>query len=154
MIIDLYFKLFDYGWLILPLIMPLLAVFYLMVGQKYIRQNPDLKAGYNRIFFWYGGVASIPFIFMAYEIMVSNLGMIYNLLEPDFINPSVMGTWISSIILDVLFFYWIFFKNGAKMLYSHPGILKIFNKVGFYKMLAFFMPSMQILIFLIYHQAF
>ncbi len=151
MIIKLVFIILDNGGIIFPLIMPIMAVLYRLMGQKHIHKNPKLKGQYNRLALWFGGVGSIPFIFFAYDVEASAMGVIYNLMEPDFVNFAVIGTWASSIMLDLLFIYWIFFKKGAELLYLHPGICGYFNKIIFYKIAAFFMPMLQITAYLAYH---
>ena len=93
-------------------------------SKKYIAQNPELEDGYDNYFKGWLFYGNIPWVIM----MVGNLsGITQNTFEyfnPKAMNPMVLTFHFSIIILWVLSVRWIYFKNGAKFIETHPGLLQ------------------------------
>lgn len=97
-------------------------------SKKYIAQNPELEQGYDMLFKGLITYGNIPWVIM----MIGNLsGMTqygFEYLNPRAMNPMVLAFHLSIILLWVLGIRWIYFKNGAEFMESHPGLLR---KKGF-----------------------
>ena len=91
---------------------------------KYIAQNPELKKGYDKYFKGWMIYGNIPWVIM----MIGNLSGITNntfeYFNPKAMNPMVLIFHFSIIVLWILSVRWIYFKNGAKFIESHPGLLQ------------------------------
>ncbi len=102
-------------------------------SQKYIAEDPTLKKGYDDYFkgiLFYG---NIPWIIMGIGCLTGLTNGIPEYSSPREMNPVVLALDFSIIILWVLSFRWIYFRNGAEFLERHPGIFfrpTILNKNG------------------------
>lgn len=99
-------------------------------SKKHIAENPELKDGYDTYFKGWVIYGNIPWVIM----MIGNLsGITQNTFEyfnPKTLNPMVLVFHFSVIILWILSVRWIYFKNGAEFIETHPGL---FRKSSFSK---------------------
>ena len=93
-------------------------------SKKYILQNPELKEGYDKYFKGWLIYGNIPWVIM----MIGNLsGQTQNTFEyfnPKAMNPMVLIFHFSIIALWVISVRWIYFKNGAEFIETHPGLMQ------------------------------
>lgn len=93
-------------------------------SKKYIVQNPELEKGYDQYFKGWMIYGNIPWVIM----MVGNLSGItqstFEYFNPKTMNPMVLIFHFSIIILWVLSVRWIYFKNGAEFIETHPGLIQ------------------------------
>lgn len=93
-------------------------------SKKYILQNPELKEGYDKYFKGWIIFGNIPWVIM----MIGNLsGITQNTFEyfiPKAMNPMVLLFHFSIIALWMLSVRWIYFKNGAEFIETHPGLFQ------------------------------
>ena len=115
-------------------------------SKKYIAENPELEEGYDKYFkglLFYG---NIPWVIM----MIGDLsGVTQNTFEyfnPKAMNPMVLVFHFSIIVLWVLSVRWIYFKDGAEFIVTHPGLIQKSSFSGktnvTVKQIKFFFPLM------------
>ncbi|WP_299683013.1 hypothetical protein [uncultured Dokdonia sp.] len=99
--------------------------------KKFILEKPTLKKGYED---YHKGLifhVNIPWIIMGIGSLIGLTDSPFEYAYPQLMNPIVLVYHASILILLLLFIRWIYFKNGAKFIEKHPGIIQIttFNKI-------------------------
>ena len=93
-------------------------------SKKYTAEKPELEDGYDKSFKGWLFYGNIPWVIM----MIGNLsGMTQNTFEyfnPKAMNAIVLVFHFSIILLWVLSVRWIYFKNGAEFIETHPGLIQ------------------------------
>ena len=93
-------------------------------SKKYTAEKPELEDGYDKYFKGWLFYGNIPWVIM----MIGNLsGMTQNTFEyfnPKAMNAIVLVFHFSIILLWVLSVRWIYFKNGAEFIETHPGLIQ------------------------------
>ena len=93
-------------------------------SKKYTAEKPELEDGYDKYFKGWLFYGNIPWVIM----MIGNLsGMTQNTFEyfnPKAMNAIVLVFHFSIILLWVLSARWIYFKNGAEFIETHPGLIQ------------------------------
>ena len=97
-------------------------------AKKYIDKNPDLRKGYENLFKGIMLFGNIPWIIIAIGNLSGMTKSIFDFFNPRALNPIVLIFHASIIILWTLSVRWIYFRNGAAFLESHPGLI---GKHGF-----------------------
>ncbi len=92
-------------------------------SQKYIKENPELKTGYDKIFKGWIIFGNIPWLIIGIGNMTNYTKSFLDYFNPDFSNPFVLMFYLSIIILWILSIIWIYFKDGAEFLEKHPWIM-------------------------------
>lgn len=109
-------------------------------SKREIARNPELKAGYDRLIRGYSIYMSLPWLIMGIGIMSGATQGVFDYLNPRAGNPYVISFHVFIIALWAAFIFWIYFRNGAELLASHPGALSGNIKSPlFIKVLAAFM---------------
>ena len=112
-------------WLIFIIAMGINAAIFRHSSKQHIKENPELAAGYSTIIrgflFW----GNIPWIVMGIGCTFGNIQSIFSFFKPSDGNPYVQAFFGSVFLIWILGTYWVFFRDGAEMLASHPGILRI-----------------------------
>lgn len=97
--------------------------------KKYIDQNPNLQAGYDRIFNTKLIFGNIPWLIMGIADFSGYTQSIFDFFRPKDMNPFVLVFHAYVITLLLLMAGWVYFKQGAEFLAQHPGIITV-NKTG------------------------
>ena len=100
-----------------------------MTSKIYVKQNPSLQDGYNKIFksiLFYG---NIPWVIMGMGNLLGLTSGMLDYLFPKEMNPIVLIFHSSIIILWIFHLKWIYFNQGAEFLEKHPGFIT--KKIGF-----------------------
>lgn len=118
--------LFDCFGFLFVVIIVINAVVYRVRGMKYIKRDPSLRAGYNKIAAGFAIGGSIPFLFLAFAMLeggaFQTIFSIFSFKDLSFLE---MGFWGSVFLMDILLIYWVFFRNGAESFARHPGFINI-----------------------------
>jgi hypothetical protein len=93
-------------------------------SKKYIAENPDLEEGYKKLFKGVIIFGNIPWIIIAIGNLSGLTNSISDFFNPRAMNPIVLIFHASIIVLWILSVRWIYFKDGAAFLESHPGLIK------------------------------
>jgi hypothetical protein len=93
-------------------------------SRGYIRDRPELAAGYKRLFrgvlFW----GNLPWLVMGIGIELGGVPGIFSYFRPRDGNPYVLAWFAGVFAIWILGFRWIFFQRGAEFLVEHPGLLR------------------------------
>jgi hypothetical protein len=93
-------------------------------AQSYIRQQPELAAGYQQLFrgvlFW----GNLPWVVMGIGIVFGGVPNILSYFRPRDGNPFVLAWFGTVITIYLLGFYWLFARHGAEFLAEHAGLLR------------------------------
>jgi hypothetical protein len=92
-------------------------------AQKHIDQNPELKAGYDKIFKGFLLFGNIPWIIMLLGNLTGTTHSVFDYFNPRGLNPIVLMFHFSIVALYLAMFFWIFINDGADFLSRHPGVL-------------------------------
>ena len=96
---------------------------------KYIAESPENENGYKIIsknFLIYG---SIPWIIIGIGNTFGHTESVFDYFQPSKMYPMVLLFHFSILVIWILLIRFIFFKNGAKFLENHPGIIRV-NSFG------------------------
>ncbi len=98
------------------------AIIMKVRSKKQIDQDPSLEEGYDKIFKGLITWGNIPWVIMGVGIVTGNVPTVFHYFNPQDGNPYVISFFISILLIWVLGTYWLFLKDGAEMLFKHPGI--------------------------------
>jgi hypothetical protein len=134
--------IFHYFWIAFIIVTAANAFIMRARSKKYIQQNPELEAGYSTMFRAIIIYGNIPWVIMGAGILLGLTKSIFSYFFPSQLNPIVLIFHASVIVIWVLSVRWIYFKGGAEMLESHPGLLRTNLSGGNYtaKQIKFFFP--------------
>ena len=111
-----------YFWLMFIVVTFANAIIMKVRAKKLIKKNPDLKNGYDTIFKGIIVWGNIPWIVMGAGIIMGKVPSMFHFFNPQDGNPYVLAFFGSVVLIWLMGTYWLFLKNGAKMLVDHPGI--------------------------------
>jgi len=97
-------------------------------SKKHITRNSELKKGYDNYFKGWIFYGNIPWVIMMIGSLSGMTQGTFDYLNPRSLNPIVLAFHFSIIVLWILSVRWIYFKNGAEFIETHPGLLQ---KTGF-----------------------
>jgi hypothetical protein len=100
-------------------------VLYLKIhSRRYIRERPELAAGYQRLVRGYLFWGNVPWLVMGVGLELGGLPSIFSFFRPRDGNPFVLAWFAVVIALWILGFWWLFFARGAEFLVEHPGVYR------------------------------
>lgn len=94
---------------------------------KFIIDNPDKAYGYNLIFKNFLIFGCIPWLIIGLGNTFGFTSSVFDYFQPADLNPLVLIFHFSILCIWILMVRFIFFKNGAKFLENHPGLIVINN---------------------------
>ncbi len=94
-------------------------------SQEYIKENPDLIDGYKKYFYGIITFGNIPWVIMGIGILTGLTDNIFKFFNPRSLNPIVLAFHGSIVFLWILGAYWIYKKQGAEFIVSHPGLFHL-----------------------------
>ncbi len=111
-------------WLFLVVMTSINGVVWYFRSKKYIKANPELKQGYNRLIRGFFIYCNLPWLLIA---IFRHAGLIQNsfdLAKPHNYQTGVIIWHIVVSFLVIAGTYWIFSLKGAEILCSHPGLFE------------------------------
>ena len=121
-------NLFDvvsqYFWLICIMLTVINWMSFRKRAQKYIEENPELKEGYEELFRGYLRWVSMPWLVMGFGCTVGGVPSVWHYFRPRDENPFVLAWFACIFVLWLYGTYWLFLRNGAEKLATHPGAIK------------------------------
>lgn len=112
------------AWLIFIAVTVANALILKFRSRAHIQRQPELAAGYQRLFngvlFW----GNLPWVVMGIGIVFGGVHSVFSYFRPRDGNPFVLAWFAVVIALWLLGFYWIFARRGAEFLVEHPGLLR------------------------------
>lgn len=94
-------------------------------AQKHIEQNPSLKTGYHKVLNATLIFGNIPWLIMALGDLTQQTNNVFDYFNPKSYNPFVLAFHGYLVIIWILSFRWVYFKNGAEFLVQHPGLVRV-----------------------------
>lgn len=94
-------------------------------AQSRIQSNPELEAGYRRLYRGYLFWTNLPWMAMGFGILSGQVPSIFELLRPAEGNSFVLAWWGLMAALLCLGTYWMFAGGGAETLERHPGVYMV-----------------------------
>jgi len=119
---DFFLKQF---WLFFVIATTLNAILLKGRSIKYIKENPELKTGYEKLFRSILIYGNIPWIIIGFGNITSITQSVFDYFNPKSLNPIVLIFHASIIILWILSLNWIYNKQGAEFLEKHPGLINL-----------------------------
>ena len=116
--------IFNYTWVMFIAVTIANGLVLKYRSKKYIAQNPDLKKGYDKYFKGWLFYGNIPWVIMMVGSLTGLTHSTFEYFSPRTLNPIVLIFHLSIIILWVLSVRWIYFKNGAEFIETHPGLME------------------------------
>ena len=110
-------------WAIAILVMFANGAIFWVRAKKQIKLNPDLKEGYHKIIKGFLLWGNLPWIVMGIGCTVGGVTSGWRHINLHESSPYVLAFYASIALVWVLGSYWIFFRDGAKALVRHPGLL-------------------------------
>ncbi len=121
---DLLLKHF---WIIFIIFTILHGIILKIRSIKYIKDNPDLEYGYNKLFKGVILYGNIPWAIMGIGNILHITTKVSDYFNPKSLNPSVLLFHASIIVIWILTIRWVYFNNGANFLSKHPGLFGRFG---------------------------
>lgn len=100
------------------------AVIFRIRSRSYIREKPELAAGYRQLFNGYLFWGNLPWLVMGIGIELGGVYSVFSYFRPRAENPFVLAWFGVVIALWILGFYWLFARHGAEFLAEHPGLFR------------------------------
>ncbi|MDC8003927.1 hypothetical protein POV27_07675 [Aureisphaera galaxeae] len=122
--------LFKYAWILFIGVTTANAFVLKSRAKKYITERPELEEGYDKLFQGYLFYGNIPWIVMMVGSVSGLTQGIFDYFNPRSMNPMVLIFHFSIVVLWFLGVRWIYFKNGANFLETHPGLFRKSNLSG------------------------
>lgn len=97
--------------------------------EKFIEESPDKESGYGIIFKSFLIYGSIPWFIIGIGNTLGLTESVFDYFQPSKMNPIVLLFHLSIVVIWILLIRFIFFKNGAKFLENHHGIIRV-NSFG------------------------
>lgn len=116
--------LFNNAWIMFIVVMIANGLVLKFRSKKYIRENPDLRAGYDLFFKGWIIYGNIPWLIIGLGNIAGLTHSIFEYFNPKAMNPIVLIFHASIIILWVLSIRWIYFMNGAEFIEKHPALFQ------------------------------
>ena len=105
----------------------IVGITFRIYSKKYIADDPKLKDGYDKLikgWFIYG---NIPWVIMTIGDFTGLTNGMQEFFDPKSMNPMVLVSYFSIVVLWVLGSRWIYLKDGADFLAKHPGLIRGFG---------------------------
>jgi len=109
-IIEFAFKNF---WLLAIIITLINAYYFKVRSRSLVRDNPDLKDDYNKVFWGTIVFLGIPWLVMGIGMTIGGIPTVFHFFRPRDGNPYVIAFHLNIIIIWILSIIWIYFKDGA-----------------------------------------
>ena len=113
-------------WLFFVLGTCFLALLWHLKGVELSRARPELAEGYRKLvrglLLW----GNLPWAVMGVGAVTGTVPSIDDFTQPRGGNPFVVAFHASIVLIYVLLLRWVLFKDGARMLADHPGLLYVY----------------------------
>lgn len=119
----------QYIWILFILVNFFNAYLLRKKAAEFIEESPEKENGYKIIFKNFLIYGSIPWIIIGIGNTFGLTESVFDYFQPSKMNPMVLLFHFSIIAIWILLIRFIFFKNGAKFLENHPGIIRV-NSFG------------------------
>jgi hypothetical protein len=119
----------QYIWILFILVNFFNAYLLRKKAAAFIEESPEKENGYKIIFKNFLIYGSIPWIIIGIGNTFGLTESVFDYFQPSKMNPMVLLFHFSIIVIWILLIRFIFFKNGAKFLENHPGIIRV-NSFG------------------------
>lgn len=116
--------IFNHPWVLFITVTIANAFLLKYRSKKYISKNPELKEGYEKAFLGFLIYGNLPWVIMMVGDLSGLTHGIFEYFNPKALNPIVLALHLSIILLWVLSVRWIYFKNGAEFIETHPGLIQ------------------------------
>jgi hypothetical protein len=115
--------MFRHGWIAFVAVTIINAFIAKFRSRRYIREQPELASGYQKLFrgtlIW----ENLPWLLMGFSIETGHVRSILSYFRPRDGNPFV-SAWFSLVFAEwILGFWWVFFRSGAEFLAKHLGFM-------------------------------
>ncbi|TGL88638.1 hypothetical protein EHQ68_08335 [Leptospira congkakensis] len=117
--------LFNHIWIVFIIVTVFNALVLKFRSQKYIKAKPELEPGYDKLvkgIIFYG---NIPWVIVGIGNLSQYTTGLFDYLYLNTFNPFIIIFYISILVIWLLAFYWIYFKQGAEFLIEHPGLIRV-----------------------------
>ena len=120
------FTLFTtYFWLICVIITIVNGAVFKHKSKKYIEEKPELSEGYATLIRGFVFWGNVPWVVMGIGFTIGGVPSVWHYFRPQDGNPYVLAWFVSVFVVWILGTYWLFFRDGAELLVSHPGLLNV-----------------------------
>ena len=116
------FFVFDYAWILFIVVTIINALFLKARSSKIVKDNPDLRDGYDQLFKGYLFYMNIPWMVMGIGMIVGGVPSTFSYFAPRHGNFFVIAFHVSILILWFLSIWWLYFKGGAEFLVKYKGV--------------------------------
>lgn len=122
--------IFKHAWVLFIAVTIINGIAFRIRSQKYVAENPSLKAGYDKLIKGCLVWGNIPWLVMAVGDLTGITNGVWDYFYPRSMNPMVLMFDFVLIALWVMGSYWIYVRGGAAFLAKHPGLIR-FRAPGF-----------------------
>ena len=112
---------FKHFWLAFVVVTIINARYWWAGVQGRIRAQPELEAGYRRLYRGYLFWGNVPWLLMGAGILSGQVQWMFDFLQPRSGNPYVLAWWWAMAALLALGTVWMLWGGGAETLARHPG---------------------------------
>ena len=116
--------LLRYFWLAVIFFILGLAIFWRLEANDRIVSDPSLKKPLNRLYSGFAFWTSLPFLLMGLGILTGNVESVFHYLVLGTDKSFVIASQVFLFALDVLFIYWVFFRDGDQLIALHTELVQ------------------------------
>lgn len=114
--------LFRYVWIVFVIVTCVNGAIWWYRARPRIARDPGLEEGYRQLIQWWVICGNLPWLVMGAGILFGGVPTVFHYFNPRN-GPFVIAFYVTTVILWVASFYWLFFRKGAEQLVTHPGLL-------------------------------
>jgi hypothetical protein len=93
-----------------------------MLFNRASKADPELQRGSRQIAYWLLFGTYIPWMFLIIGMVTGEVKDIFELFQPNKMNPYTPLWHASVVTMSALLFYWAFFRDGIEYLYRYRGM--------------------------------
>lgn len=116
--------IFKHGWIFLIAMTIINGLVLKYRSKKYTLENPELTAGYAKIFRGLMIWGNIPWAIMAIGDLTQMTNNISEYSYPRMLNPMVLIFHAVIVVILIMGSKWIYLDNGAEFMAKHPGLIQ------------------------------
>jgi hypothetical protein len=113
-----------HAWVLFIFVTCLNGVIWRWRARKHISANPSLTQGYTSLIRGWLIFGNLPWLVMGLGIVFGGVPTIWHYFNPRN-GPVVLIWYVTIVALWIASINWMFFRGGAEMLITHPGLLNL-----------------------------
>lgn len=118
---NMFDLLTTYFWVVAIILTSVNVASFKRRSRVQVQEKPELEHGYATLFRRYLIFLNLPWVVMGIGCTIGGVPSLLHYFRPTDGNPNVLAWFASIFLLWITGTYWLFLRDGAEMLFNHPG---------------------------------